>query len=248
MKAIIVCVDFDDLLEISLAKNAKHFEQILVVTAPHDKRTIFLCQKYSNVLPYVTNAFYDDGAHFNKGLAIEYALSFIGREGWLVTLDVDIILPDPLPIDTSQLDTECLHGARRRMCYNPGDYNEKDWNQYPIKVDGEIPGYFHLFHASAAVLHDQPWYGVDWTHAGGYDSVFEAKFRPNNTRWLSFEVVHLGTDGANWHGRTIPRLDARPVLNQAQHARDTETMRRLRYKNQNMDHERLIPPGDTSTP
>ncbi len=238
-KAIITCVDFDDILQITLPQNVKYFDQILVVTASHDKRTIRIAQSSPHVMPYETNAFYRDGAKFNKGLAIENALDFIGRDGWIVTLDVDIIVSHPLSIYINQLDTECLYGARRRMCYNPAEYKEANWEKYPIKMDGEIPGCFQLFHASASVLHDRPWYGVGWTHAGGYDSDFEAKFRPNHTRWLPFEILHLGQDGENWYGRTAPRLDGKKVRNQEQHKRGMDEMYQLRYENGNMDHEHV---------
>ena len=242
MNAITVCVDFDDILAVTLPRNAKHFEQITVITAPHDAHTTMVANETPNAQVFVTNAFYTHGAKFNKGLAIEQGLDILGREGWLATLDVDIVLPPALTID-GPLDKTCLYGARRRMLLDPSDYHgQADWTDYPLAPDGEIPGCFQLFHADAPALTEKPWFGTDWTHAGGYDSVFEAKFRPDNTRWLPFEILHLGIDGANWYGRVSPRLDDAPTRNQKQHLRNMQEMRRVRDKTQSMDHERLGQP------
>jgi len=238
-KAFITCVDFDDLLVASLKANAKHFDQVIVITAPHDKPTIRVASTAMNTVSFATDAFYQGGASFNKGLAIEKALNLFGRSGWIVCMDVDIVLPDPLPIDTSKLDTESLYGARRRMCYDPAEYKGPDWSKFHVKFDGEIPGCFQLFHGSAAALKDKPWYGTSWRHAGGYDSDFEAKFRPHNTQWLPFDILHLGEDGNNWYGRVSERLDGKPVRDQEKHADDMHEMQRLRHRNGNMDHEKL---------
>jgi hypothetical protein len=235
MNAITVCVDMDDILAVTLPHNAKHFGTYTVVTAPHDTATMAAVPAFMSV--FITDAFYRDGAKFNKGLAIEEALP---HKGWIATIDADIILPDPFLFDLDALDKNCLYGARRRMLFNPADYHgQTDWSGLPLAPDGEIPGCFQLFHADAAVLRERPWFGTDWTHAGGYDSVFEAKFRPHNTRWLPFEILHLGQDGVNWYGRVTDRLDGKPTPNQTQHVHDMRRMRHTRAVTGSLASERL---------
>jgi hypothetical protein len=46
MKAIMVCVDYGDLLSLTLPYNKHHFEQMLVVTAPRDRETQNICEVY----------------------------------------------------------------------------------------------------------------------------------------------------------------------------------------------------------
>jgi len=240
MIAITVCVDFDDLLAVTLPRNTPHFEQIVVITAPHDKRTMRLVEN-SSALYYVTDAFYRKGAKFNKGLAIEETLDNIGATGWLSMLDADIVLPKGFLTESSaeRLDRECLYGARRRMCHDGTIPPEEQWREYAIAPDGEIPGCLQIFHTEASALRTRPRFGTDWTHAGGYDSVFEAKFRPDNTRWLPFEILHLGQDGVNWCGRVSPRIDHQPIRDLDRHASDMAEMWKLRRQTRSLIHEKL---------
>jgi len=211
MKAITVCVEYDDLLKVLLPRNARHFEQALVVTSPTDLATqMLVLQSKKEGLPvncYVTNAFYRDGAAFNKGLAIEEGFDRIGRDGWLVVMDADILLPESF--DVSDCLPSNLYCPRRRQCddvtaWNPED---SDWSRYKLLKEQEHAGFFQLFHASDPVLATRPWYGTDWRHAGGCDSDFQAKWAAEHKRWLPFEVLHLGPHGTNWLGRVSPRLD-----------------------------------------
>ncbi len=39
VKGIVVCVEYDDLLTITLPRNARHLTEIVVVTSPTDLRT-----------------------------------------------------------------------------------------------------------------------------------------------------------------------------------------------------------------
>ena len=46
MNAILVCVDYSDLLAITLPHNRHHFNKVMVVTTPEDKDTIRLCESF----------------------------------------------------------------------------------------------------------------------------------------------------------------------------------------------------------
>lgn len=212
LKGLTVCVEFDDLLRLTLARNARHFEQLVVVTSPHDRRTMEAVEEVArehgleNVDVYLTNAFYKRGAAFNKGMSIEHGLDVLGRSGWLLVWDIDVVMPDVM--DLSAVEPGRLYCPHRRMCRDIKDYTgQTDWSRWPVEKETELAGYFQLFHAEDPVLTVRPWYAIDWRHAGGYDSVFQARWPNRRKVRLPFEVLHLGESYLNWHGRVQPRAD-----------------------------------------
>lgn len=211
IKGITVSVEYDDYLAVTLPRALRHFDSVLVVTSPSDERTQRLVEQYEpNALSYVTDAFYRNGATFNKGLAIEEGFDVLGREGWITVWDADIVIPRK--IDLSGLTKGFLHSPRRRVCGNPREWKGGEvFTRWPLFADQEHAGYFQLFHADDPVLQRRPWYGVNWRHAGGCDSDFQELWPPTRKRWLPFEVLHLGPVGMNWHGRAGQRLDGIPI-------------------------------------
>ncbi len=97
MRAILVSVDYADLLRITLPYNIHHFEEAWVVTSKSDPETAkAVMEMQARQLPvsiFATDAFYDDGAVFNKWKALEQGLDAMGRHGWLVVMDADILWP-----------------------------------------------------------------------------------------------------------------------------------------------------------
>jgi hypothetical protein len=210
MKAILVCVDYADLLAITLARNFTMFDKVLIVSNDRDSETHALAKsyKYADVSLYNTDAFYRDGADFNKGLAIEEGFDVLGRDGWIAVLDADIVLPRDFcgQLSLHAVDPHCIYGPSRRLCVNPKDWNGGyDWSRLPRIPDREIAGYCQVFHANAPVLQYRPWYGTNWTHAGGCDSVFQAKWPTEQRTRLPFDALHLGPHGVNWHGRVTQK-------------------------------------------
>jgi len=203
MKGIVVSVEYGDLL----AETLPHvpFEKVLVVTSHEDEETVKVAKR-NGAEVFQTNAFYRDGAMFNKGLALEEGFDVLGRDGWIVVFDADIIMPEKM--DLTGIKPSCLYSPRRRTCHNVSDWKrQEDWSQFPLVRDQEHAGYFQLFNASDPALMAKPWYGVEWRHAGGCDSEFNQKWPIQHKHWLPFEVLHLGPDGQNWCGRATKRLD-----------------------------------------
>jgi len=229
MRAITVSVDYADLLEITLPRNAHHFDQVVVVTAPGDEATLRVVKGVSNAVPFVTDAFYRRGAAFNKGLALEEGFDHLGRSGWLCIFDADTLLP---PSFTSEgLELGYIHAPRRRMVVEPSQSLDAitgyDWRGFEKVNDGEPAGYCQIFHANDPHLERRPWYGVDWQHAGGCDSDFNQHWPRTCWRWLSWECLHLGPHGQNWNGRATLRLDGTwPEQAEARAQRQREMLRR----------------------
>lgn len=223
MKGLTVCVEYDDLLAITLPRAARHFEQILVVSSPDDLATAHLVARIPEATLFQTDAFYRYGASFNKGLAVEEGFEVLGREGWICVFDADVLMPAEM--DLRGIKPGYLYSPRRRICAHLTEWNaEIDWTVYPQFGDCEHAGYFQLFHAEDPVLQTRPWYGTHWVHAGGCDSDFQAKWPSAQRIWLPFHVLHIGPVAENWMGRCTSRIDGRPP-DQAGQRR--EAMRRM---------------------
>lgn len=209
-KGIVVCVGYDDLLALTLPKNARHMTEIVVVTTPEDMKTRAVIADIPNARPFLTDAFYRDGAKFNKGAAIEEGFDALGRDGWILIHDADTMLPNSVPFDN--LDPAKLYGARRRMLDEPARYSDSlDWRKLPLSSQGGWPGYFQLFHGSCPVIKQRPWYDVTYEHAGMSDNYFQLRWPVKQKEWLQLEVLHLGPRDRNWYGRVTPRLDGEAI-------------------------------------
>jgi hypothetical protein len=208
-RAITVCVGYDDFLRLTLPRIIKHVDKLLIVTTPDDVRTQQLAAEYpKKTALHTTDAFYRGGASFNKGLAMEEGFDVLGRKGWILVLDADILLPEKLP--QFPVNEGKLYTPRRRIMTDVDGLTETptvDPATLPIRKEYGNFGYFQLFHADDPVLVRKPWYGTDWLHAGGCDSVFEKRWNKANKVSPPFEVIHLGDPDANWFGRTRPRID-----------------------------------------
>jgi hypothetical protein len=208
MRAITVCVEYDDYLAITLPRNRRFFREYLVVTSCDDKATQELAIQYGCKV-FVTNAFYEHGAVFNKGLAIERAFDILDRYGWMTILDADIILPPAF--ETFKGDYNFLYSPRRIIVSDVKRYlTEGLVEPLPVKSDTEFAGYCQIFCCDAPCLqHIRPWYGTDWQHAGGCDSIFQSHWNDIHKIRPEWNVVHLGKTDKNWTGRWTERLDGK---------------------------------------
>lgn len=209
MRAVTVCVDYARILQRTIPLNLHHFEAWVIVTSPDDTETKRLIHAQNlggntKVQLVETDVFYRGGAEFNKGAAIEVGLDAAGREGWILCVDVDIILPSRM--DLGSISPGNLYGARRRLMEESASIpKESLWYHFPSverehRPGYEIPGFFHLFHGSDAVFNGRPWYPTHWRHAGGYDTEFQSRWKSANRIWLPFYVLHVGDLGKNWCG------------------------------------------------
>jgi hypothetical protein len=216
MKCVIVCVEYDDLLAITVPRNGWRFEEILIVTSPEDKRTQDLARYTLQVDCLATDAFSKGGSTFNKGAALNEGLEAIGMDGWIVVMDADVIIPADAKF--GDLEPGKMYGCRRRILADPLAFRDDlDWSRLPLERNvTELPGYFHLFHARDPVLAGGDWYPETWRHAGGYDTEFQERWPWSNKRWLPFPVIHLGPPWTNWCGRATPRTDTGEVSDRAE--------------------------------
>lgn len=207
MKAILISVDYHDLLDMTLPYNRHHFESVMVVTAKRDEATQRIAWA-NDATVYCTDAFWARGASFNKWAALEEGLDQFGREGWLAILDADVLWPKVIPDWPRYVGY--LYTPLRRMFTDLTQPipPESEWRTYPVhKNVGEWAGYSQILHCNDHHLGKPPWHETDWRHAGGADSIFQAKWDKASKQRPPFECLHLGSAGENWYGRATAYLD-----------------------------------------
>lgn len=211
MRAITVSVDCGDLLNITLPYNRHHFTEIMVVTTYEDAETIRVCEE-NDARVFCTREFYARGEHFNKWAALEKGLDAYGRHGLMAIMDCDVLWPRIIQLTDRQYEKGCLYSPTRYIWSDvtqPIPY--EDWWDNCLKYrDFQFAGYTQIFHASDEHLpRCGYWHQVDWLHAGGADSAFQALWPACNRKRPGWSVLHLGQPGQNWCGRASMRVDGR---------------------------------------
>lgn len=194
LDVIIVSVNYNDFLIISLMNNIKIFDNITVVTSSSD----FLCQKICkkfDVNCIVTDNMYEDGAVFNKGKAVNEGIKSILDPDYILLLDADILVMEKIDIDS--LDKNVLYTSDR--------YIIPDYTSYKKYVSGIIQkdkfiqeinfgfGFFQLFNYSKFKRFPET-----SDDASTSDILFRDMF--HDKRSIDKEVLHIGED-SNWRGR-----------------------------------------------
>ena len=121
LEAVTVCVNVASELKYIVA-NRKLFDRWVVVTVVEDKETIALCEQ-NDIQVVLSQRVFADGAPFAKSRAINDGLSVCDRDGWLLLLDADIILPDNFreifdSIPENEYTKQCIFGPKLRRMVN----------------------------------------------------------------------------------------------------------------------------------
>jgi hypothetical protein len=217
MIAITVCVDYAKFLSQTLPYNRHHFSEWIIITASKDEATIQLA-KENDASCIITDAFYRDGADFNKYLALEEGLKLVHNAfEWVCILDADIFWPRMIDFKPK---LGKLYTPYRMMSqtFKPEPWThpniDKDWN-----------GYCQIFHPHDRALGPAPWHETNWKHAGGGDTMFQNKWHPQDKVRPPFIVLHIGEPRVNWCG--VGNKDK------------LEKYMKLRAKNKNFEAEKL---------
>lgn len=199
-RGITISVGYAECLAITLPRNMRHFTECVVVTTPEDKATQEVARSVPGVRVLETDVFTRLGARFNKGWGMELGLDYLGRHGWILIHDADILFPDSMALNG--LDTEKLYGMRRRILADPSKWRpDLVWTTCPVHLDGGPIGFAQAAHASASSLRDQKvWYDVSYPHGGGCDDYFMKLFPPSHRHVLPIDVLHLGLCDRHWFG------------------------------------------------
>jgi hypothetical protein len=234
IEAVTVCVDYADFLEITLPYLKAVADDLVVVTAPQDRRTRELCRK-EDVHVLVTTAMFDNGRRFSLGAALDAGLRSIPLEDWALVVDADIVLPSGTRriLSHSRLDKFKLYGIDRVHCR--GWHAARKFSTSPrVMRTAEVPflrdfpmgarislpdygympcGFFQFWNAGATGYRDYPIHEAGT--AQGSDMLHSARF-PRQYRELLPDPVglQLETDqpndpvGVNWAGRRTAEFSA----------------------------------------
>jgi hypothetical protein len=225
-ECVIVCDRYHDFLGKTLPHNKYIFDRIVVVTAPEDRETQRICE-YWHVECLQTDALQSRWKKFCKGCGINVGLAHLSRQGWVVHMDADILLPPQTRIilERADLDPYFIYGIDRFDVRGFDAY--ADFMDMPA-LQHENNAYVHMkaFPLGTRVMHDfaggyvplgffQMWdpkasgvskYPEVSSDAGRTDTMF-AQLWPRNRRALIPEIVayHLESEDAsmalNWAGR-----------------------------------------------
>lgn len=191
---VVVCVNYEDFLEVSLEANRRMFKDYVVVTSPEDKDTQSLCSRYQ-VDCRVYDSFYQN-ARFNKSGALNWVqkdLHSMHPDKWVLILDSDIVLPPTFPrwFDTNLLDKSKLYGFRRKDFLTPEDFASKRGR---IVEEEKCVGYFQLYYDK------RKFYPQSSENASWCDVLFKRMFEAELIS-ESLYVYHLGEIFSNHNGR-----------------------------------------------
>jgi len=192
LDVVIVSVNYNDFLIVSLENNIDIFENITVVTSSSD----FLCQKICEkfgVKCIVTDVMYENNAVFNKGKAINEGIRSIMDPDYILLLDADIVVMNKIDLDT--LEDNFLYTSERYIVPNYDSYKRYiygDNEKFRVDPDNGL-GFFQLFNYSKGIK-----YSELFDNAAVSDIKFRDKFKEK--RNIGKRVLHLGTD-SNWDGR-----------------------------------------------
>jgi len=142
LEAVTVCIDFSEWLCQCLGNRDK-LDRWVIVTHQSDIETIRLCEAH-NMEYVLSRRVFGDGTWFAKGRAINDALKTMDCDGWLLSLDADIKLPENFRevIDKEVKDEQTLYGSYRYdELINRMSQGEHDGHPMPY-------GFFQLWHSS----------------------------------------------------------------------------------------------------
>ena len=190
MDVVIVSVNYNDFLIVSLENNIKIFENITVVTSTND----FLCQKICEkfgVNCVVTDVMYENNAVFNKGKAINEGIRSIPDPDYILLLDADILVMEQINLDL--LEEDVLYTSDRYMVTDYQKYLYEDIKKDNFLQKNQGLGFFQLFNFSMCTEYPQS--SID---ASSDDIKFRDKFELRKN--IKNFIIHLGID-SNWKGR-----------------------------------------------
>lgn len=206
LDVIIVSVNYNDLLIVSLSHNVKIFENITVVTSPDDLLCQKICQKFG-VNCLVTSVMYEGGAVFNKGKAINEGIKSLDNPDFILLIDADIVLESKIDIDS--LSEDVLYTSSRLICKSYQIY--KSWKDENLDIEkvGRLEnnkgiGFFQLFNISNSNVDRENPYPENSQNASWSDLIFRDKF-PKKSDWGG-KTIHLGDPYINWDGRVTRRF------------------------------------------
>ena len=191
---------YGDDLALTLPRNMREFDEIIVVTSTDDVRTQEVVKENGATLVISDRCFEDDHA-FNKGKMLNDGLKTLKDADWIVFTDADIIMHE------GSYELFMSHFWNPGCLYFTGrNDSEKVEGKASDKTNFEPNGYFQLFNARASAIRDS-WPNIvseNFCSAGSVDSWFYQQWKRENLFGISdIPVHHIASArlGENWNGK-----------------------------------------------
>ena len=141
IEALTVSIGQPHLLE-QIVSNKDVLDRWLVVTHPNDVMTKRACKRHGLEFTTTTRVF--ENAPFAKGRAVNDGLSRLDKDGWVLHIDGDILLPATFRSDLEEhvTDLDCLYYTRRLFKGIPPRDYWKEGGPIPSKDRDEV-----IFHS-----------------------------------------------------------------------------------------------------
>lgn len=216
--AFTVAVNYADFLQFTLPELTRIADKVTVITTEEDKAAQELAAQHKadvHLTKWLKH-------NFRKGKAINEALQTFRPTDWVLHVDADIGILQP--IDTNKLDKATLYGAERYSirsvqdwvlaCNFPHSWYKMSPCSQPIPFFGERlilrarirrrkllpPGFFQLWHSSHTCRY--PCRSID----ASLDDILHCDNFSKTAILPNFGVYHLESEDhdlkANWQGRT----------------------------------------------
>lgn len=201
--AIIVAVDYDGEIEVTLPHVRSVADHVYVVTKPDATSTQRIVEA-AGCKVLTTDTWHDRGAAFNKAAAVRLAQQHVQvthSGAWQLLLDADVIVPPNVRHVVASLpqDDERLFVARRIDFHdNAAIAAGKPSHEYPLIAAG-----FFQLHRTDRLY-------AEWSESAQQCDLDFASAFPEVVL-LPLVVFHLGRDGQNWRGRVTPAWEPHAV-------------------------------------
>jgi len=204
--AVIVSIDYGDLLAATLPHNRPLFDEVFVITESRDTETLAAATAH-HCRVMLTSQTHENGAAFNKAGLLQQAQCYLHAaypDAWITLLDADIVVPDRLPlIDRSSWNPAFLYGLPRYECQT-----KEDWESGVVKARSFAEDEGHTIYGYFQLYHDKTKFYPEWSDSAGYSDIeFSEQFGERRAKVPSDEemgVVHLGFGTRDWNGRVTP--------------------------------------------
>lgn len=201
--AIIVAVDYDGELAVTLPHVRRQADHVYVVTKEDAAETRRIAES-NGCRVLTTDVWHERGAAFNKAGALRLAQLYVQQthpNAWQLLLDADVVIPANVRTTVAGLNQsgDVLYSARRV------DYHDD------AAIDAGVPSaQYPAIAAGFFQLHKTNRLYADWSKsAERCDLDFAASF-PERVL-LPLTCCHLGKDGTNWQGRVTPAWNPRAL-------------------------------------
>jgi len=201
---IMVSVNYNDILPITLKSIPKEFK-MTVVTTKEDTECQSICDELG-IDFIISERIYEDGALFNKGKAINDGIKSLKDPEWILLLDADIYLKDDFleVITKSNLNRIDLFICRRLIVDNYNTFLKwKNGENVGHMERAKGYGFFHLFNIKK-FGNNRSIFPENYKDASFSDLEFRDRFE--NKKELDTYVVHLGSINQNWEGRKTEKF------------------------------------------